>query len=164
MMRSELVAAVHRLSVGTLVALAGCDNPSTNRPAEQQPPLVVLSITEFTGGPIKGSVACQDKDGRVLMDEACLPDATTLARSVLLCGPTQVTVDVGTLHETYAYFPSHLRETPTDLDVVKCVQRRVGFPFRAGISSVPPSHPRFNPASEMFSSLHALDAPQVARP
>ena len=158
MTRWVLIGAAHGLGTATVLALASCDNPSPDRRTEQRQPLVVLSLTDPSGGPIKGLVSCEDKDARALMDEPCLADATTLARSVLLCGPIQASIDMGGSHVSYVYFPSSLRDMPKDIDVVRCVQRRVGFRFAAGISSVPPADLDASPDDQLFKSLHSNDA------
>ena len=140
-----------------MAVLASCENqPQTFTKLHE--PLVVLSLTDFTGGPIKGLVTCENKRGAALMDEPCLPDATTLARSALLCGPTRVSIEMGSSHISYIYFPSELRDMPKDIDVVRCVQRRVGVRFAAARSAVPPLDPDASFDDQPFRTLHSQQA------
>jgi hypothetical protein len=139
--------------------LAACTSEPVSRPtAETQ--LIVLSITEFTGGPIKGEAVCEDKQGRALLDAPCLPEASVLANAVLNCGPTQVTIDVQP-HASHVFFPaqpSAASSSPragSDVDVVRCVRKRVGFAFRAGRSALPPAVAVVEPDERAFRSLHA---------
>lgn len=87
-------------------------------------------------GPIQGNVRCGDED--MPPQAPCLVEDLTLARAVLACGPTEATIDRGASHYALVKFPAGLRERfpsmPTDLEIVRCVQSRVGFSFSAGLA------------------------------
>lgn len=103
--------------------------------------------------PIRGAVAC---DSAVPVSGPCLADDLPLAQAVLQCGPVQVTMDRGTSHRTMVYFPAGMKERvpamPTDLDIVRCVQSRIGFAFRAALANGPPGAAEADETP--FSPLH----------
>lgn len=166
MTRLVLTALAYCFGGLTLAVLAGCAHQSTSSQAQEQQRMVVLTLTDLTGGPIKGLVACEQKRGSPMIYGPCLADATTLAQAVLYCGPVEVGIYKGTSHVSYVHFPSKQPYMPKDVDVVSCVQQRVGFRFAAGIADLPPWHvdAMSEPDDHLFRSLHSKDAPQTSQP
>lgn len=122
-----------------------------------QPENVVLSITDLTGGVIQGTVRCTDNLGRALVNDACLPWEQTLADAVFSCGPSIVTIDRSWTHVKYVSFPvKSYPEEPTNLEVVRCVQSKVGFGFSAttGLAGIPGETPG-NWDDAPFRALHS---------
>jgi len=144
---------------GGVLLLAGCNRkPHTAPPT---PSYVVLSITEFSGGEIAGAVLCEDDKGKPLPDPAgqCTPAADVLADAVWHCGGDIVTIDRSWTYVDYVYFPIDARpEAPASLEVVRCIQRGVGFSFSAVIA---PTRKDGRPPSTLdgdetpFASLHS---------
>ena len=121
------------------ISIASC-SPEEARPArdQSQDKWVVLSITEFTGGMIKGSVPCTDDAGREILTGPCFSTADILMSAVFGCGPSIVTIDRSWTHTEFVSFPVNQQsEQPSDLEVVQCVQRKVGFRFSAAIGEAP---------------------------
>jgi len=118
-----------------VLAVLGCSGDGGRGRSPGGAPSVVLSATEFAGGPIAGAVACEQADGRAVLDAPCLPEPTVLAGAVLACGPTEASIEVEP-HVWYVRFPSRGASGGAgDLAVVDCVRRRVGFAFRAGVAT-----------------------------
>lgn len=99
--------------------------------------LAVSTPQKAFPGPIQGKVRCEGDLGFLV--EPCLAEDLTLARAVLSCGPTEATIDRGQTHHLVVRFPARLSERfpgmPADLDIVRCVQSRVGFSFFAGAAT-----------------------------
>jgi len=141
-----------------VVLLTGCNNEPQAAPAT--PNYVVLSITEFSGGKITGTVPCEDNKGKPLPDPAgqCIPSADVLADAVWHCGGDIVTIDRSWTHVEYVYFPIDTRpEAPASLEAVRCIQQGVGFSFSAVVAPTrkdgPPS--ALDGDETPFASLHS---------
>lgn len=140
-----------------LICLTACSSPSTqDQSASVEQKSVVLSITDLTGGAIKGTARCTDKAGRMLMREECLPSERALTEAVLACGPSIATIDLSWNHSIYVAFPTNWRpDKPSVLEVVRCVQSKVGFAFSAMVGTEP--RPGESPQGDntAFLSLHS---------
>jgi hypothetical protein len=140
-----------------LISLTACSSPSTqDQGASAKHKSVVLSITELTGGAINGTAQCKDKAGRMLMRDECLPSERALTDAVLACGPSIATIDLSWSHTRYVAFPTNWRpDNPSSLEVVRCVQSKVGFAFSAMVSDGPrPDEPPEGDRTA-FLSLHS---------
>jgi hypothetical protein len=58
-------------------------------------------------------------------------------QAVQSCGPEMVTLDTSGMHYQSVSFPVKLRATPPAIDVVRCVQSKVGYRFSAFIAQGP---------------------------
>lgn len=141
--------------------LSGCggrDAPGNSTGGIVQPPSVVLTVELGEGptrSPIRGTVRCGADAPPVA--GPCLPADIPLAEAVLACGPVEVAIDRGTSHVGIVRFASGLHRRfpgiPPDLEIVRCVQQRVGFPFTAGIAADPSEAVELD--QRPFASLHA---------
>ena len=145
------------MAVCGLLALAACSPLSTqDQEASTAHAAVVLSITDLTGGSIKGAVKCTDEAGRALMSYECFPSEYTLQRTIFSCGPSIATIDQSWTHNTYVTFPANWGPgKPSSLEVVRCIQSKVGFAFSATMGTTP--MPGDNPEGDgtIFQSLHS---------
>ena len=142
--------------------LSGCggdDAPGNATSGVVQPSSVVLTVEMGAGptrGPIQGSVRCGADAPPVA--GPCLPADLPLAEAVLACGPVQVAIDRGTSHLGIVRFAAGLHRRfpgiPPDLEIVRCVQQRVGFPFTAGLATDPAEAIELD--QRPFASLHAV--------
>jgi hypothetical protein len=161
-MTAERIGKGRRIAAVSCVAglMAGCSSaPETGKSGEpsSRPSMVVLAIDtgprEVTG-PIQGLLRCEDKGPPL---PPCLADDVALAEAVLACGPVEATIDRGSSHRLFVHFPAHLSEPspgmPADLDIVRCVQGRVGFSFSAGVATDPSGILEGDPAP--FEALHS---------
>lgn len=142
-----------------LGAVFACSQPSQTPENPSQRKYVVLDMTEFTGGNIAGLVSCEDDKGQIIISDQCVASAPYLAEVVALCGPLVVTIDRSMLHGEAVSFPIDSRpDAPSSFEVVRCVQRKVGFSFSAAIAPArkdgePPSIHDGNESA--FASLHS---------
>lgn len=146
-------------ALGLAGLAAGCSpsrSSEAGEPAKDRT-FVILSVTtgpEASPGPIQGSVKCGG-DG-LLPVPPCLEDDLALAQAVLGCGPVQATIDRGQSHRLRVHFPARLSDRfpdmPGDLEIVRCVQRRVGFAFSAGDATDPET---LEADGARFAALHA---------
>lgn len=123
--------------------IAGCSPaPQKGGPGEPAPARSLVVLAVDTGprsmpGPIQGGVRCGDED--MPPGPPCLAEDITLAGAVLACGPVEATIDRGASHRLLVRFPAGLSGRfagmPADVDIVRCVQSRVGFSFSAGIAT-----------------------------
>jgi len=120
--------------------LASCSAaPRAREASESRRSIVLLAAPagprDFAG-PIQGTVRC---DEAMPAEAPCLAEDLTLAQAVLACGPVEATIDRGTSHYRLVSFPAGLRERfpamSSDLDIVRCVQGRVGFSFSAVLAA-----------------------------
>jgi hypothetical protein len=127
------------LAAGGLALLESCSSGSTR--ADEKAVLqqyVVLTHTEFTGGPIAGGVLCQDGAGRQMLSDQCLSSPQILEEAVLACGPSIMMIDQSWTHSWSVAFPVDWKPgKPSALDVVRCVQGHIGFAFSAVIAPPP---------------------------
>ena len=102
---------------------------------------------------IRGTIACNAPPE---LDPLCVPDDARLAEAVLQCGSPEVTIDRGYSHVRFIHFPAGLHARfnaiPSDVDIVRCVQGRVGFRFSAGLGTDPASLPGAD--QRPFAALH----------
>lgn len=154
------------LLAGSIAGCPAAPQKSGSGDSEPAQALVVLSVETGPGsrpGPIEGRLRCGDEG----MPPAppCLPEDITLAGAVLDCGPVEATIDRGVSHNLLVRFPSGLGRRfpgmPADLDIVRCVQSRVGFGFSAGIATGADGAPGGDPGP--FESLHSK-GPREKRP
>lgn len=159
MERQQILRMKTFLATLSLGAVVACSQPSQTPGNPSQGKYVVLSMTEFTGGNIAGLVSCEDDKGQIIISDQCVASAPYLAEVVALCGPLVVTIDRSMLHGEAVSFPIDLRpEAPSSLEVVRCVQRKVGFSFSAAIAPArkdgePPSI--YDGNENPFASLHS---------
>jgi len=146
------------ISVLASATLAACGQvpPATENMADPSDGRAVL-LTISHGrdpaiDPIHGAVVCEGE-----LDPLCVGTPVRLAEAVLLCGPDQGTIDQGWTHVDHVHFPAGLHERfpqlPTDLDIVRCVQGRVGFRFSAAIIANVDTHEGLD--QRPFRALHA---------
>lgn len=153
-----------RVALPLLLAglLAGCcsEAPPKSESPDSAPVQSFVELAVDTGpgstpGPIQGRVRCGDED--LPPAPPCLAGDLTLAEAVLACGPVEATVDRGTSHRLLVRFPAGLGARfpamPSDLEIVRCVQARVGFSFAAGIAAGPDAIADSNPTP--FAALHS---------
>lgn len=140
-------------------SIAGCSAaPRESGSGKPTRALVVLSVETGPAsrpGPIEGRLRCEDEGMPPVAP--CLAEDITLAGAVLACGPVEATIDRGWSHKLLVKFPSGLSRRfpgmPADLDIVRCVQSRVGFGFSAGIAAGADGAPVGDPRP--FQSLHS---------
>jgi len=157
---SQTRAIVAAFAIGS-ASLAGCSSQPTVATENPTAKLVVLSIDDNLSSPIAGHAQCKDDEGRPVMKPQCFASYDTLMRAVFSCGPSKVTVDRSWTHSEYVSFPTNWAPgNPSSLDVVKCIQREVGFPFSAVIA--PATEPGEFPAagdSAPFAALYSRKQP-----
>lgn len=152
--------ALRTALMATLTVAAACSSGAnssdqkdqTSNSNEQAAPLVgtnakvlVLWVTETAGSDLRESGPIPPG----LRQTAPLEiGARVLADHLTRCGATRFNVDLSWTHHEYVFVPS----TANDLQLVKCVQSKIGFSFWAGIGS--PDDP---PATDStrFEALHA---------
>lgn len=141
--------------------MMGCSSPSKVDTGNQVAKLVVLSIDDNYSGSIHGTARCTDDKGKQIMRPQCLASSDILMGAVFHCGPSKVTVDRSWTHSEYVSFPINWAPgNPSSLDVVRCIQREVGFPFSAVIASA--TEPGEFPAEgddAPFVVLHSRNRP-----
>ena len=150
------------MAICGLSSSTGCSSePAHVQDASPQQKHVILSITSLTGGPINGTLPCTDNADRPMSGGQCLPSARALEDAVFACGPSIVAIDRSWTHTEFVTFPVDWRpDAPSSLEVVRCVQRNVGFAFSAAIGT--PSIPGIAPEGDdaPFSALHSPQAPE----
>lgn len=142
--------------LGGLGFLASCSlGPAQAQDASARKEVVVLSIVDLTGGAINGTARCTDEAGRMLMKNECMPSEKALIEAVFACGPKIATIDLSWTHAKYVSFPTDWRPgSPSNLEVVRCVQSKVGFAFSAMISTDTKQDERPDGNDTAFLSLH----------
>jgi hypothetical protein len=140
--------------------IAGCSPESPKSDSADSTPapgFVLLSVDSgqrAAPGPIRGGLRCDDE--AMPPSRPCLAEDLTLAEAVLACGPVEATIDRGAGHRLLVRFPAGLSRRfagmPADVEIVRCVQSRVGFSFSAGIATDPEAV-EGNPAP--FEALHS---------
>lgn len=141
-MTVERIGEAHRRVA--MVCAAGLAAACSAAPEASAPPpgkrIVILSVAtapDARPGPIRGQVRCGDEALPAL--PPCLADDMPLAEAVLACGPVEATIDRGASHYRRVKFPAGLSDRfpgfPADVDIVRCVQGRVGFAFSAGLAT-----------------------------
>ena len=157
---SQTCASVAIFVIGA-ASLAGCSSKPTVATENPTAGLVVLGIDDNLSGPIQGHAQCKDDKGRPAMRPECLASYDILMGAVFSCGPSKVTVDRSWTHSEYVSFPTNWAPAnPSSLDVVRCIQRKVGFPFSAVIA--PATEPGEFPAEgddAPFAALHSRKQP-----
>ena len=136
--------------------LVSCaSEPQVERQSSQHIDYVVLTMASLTGGSIQGSVACRDP-----MEFACLPAGINLMQAVQSCGPEMVTLDTSAMHYQSVSFPAKWPGTPPAVDVVQCVQSKVGLRFSAFIAQGLGTEAGLAGDDKAFVGLHS--APEIA--
>lgn len=152
--RLSVICCAFILSSG----LAACSpKPTQNKDDTTSNKYLVLSLTEFTGGMIKGKIECSDSKGRFIMNDECMPSDQTLGEAAFACGPSIVSIDRSWTHVKYVSFPVNWRPgNPSSLEVVKCIQSKIGFTFSAHIGAAPtPGGSPEKGDNTPFLSLHS---------
>jgi hypothetical protein len=148
-----------------LFSLTSCTEGAPTKGSERQGKYVVLTLFSPTGGAIKGTAQCHDDEGRDLEGGQCLPWIGTLGGAASKCGADPVTIHRGASHAEFVYFPANRRGdrpgSPSNLDIVRCVQADVGFAFSAEIAASSPSERSYQVGDDSpFLSLRDRNEPQ----
>lgn len=137
-----------------LAWLASCTSePQVERQRGENTDYVTLTMASLTGGSIKGSVECRNAT------DACLPAGINLMQAVQSCGPEMVTLDTSAMHYQSVSFPAKWPATPPAIDVVRCVQSKVGYRFSAFIAQGPGTEEGLAGDDKEFVALQS--APEI---
>jgi hypothetical protein len=147
---------IRNIGVAAALVISACADQGDGNGSAGPEPVVVLSIAMGPGpavDPIPGGLRCESE-----IDILCVADSIRLAEAVLHCGPVEATIYRAN-HVHFVSFPSGLdrrfpQGMPSDLDIVRCVQSRVGFGFSAGIHRDPDPDGWLDADPRPFEALH----------
>lgn len=150
---SKTLAAV----LGALL-LGSCSKTTFKQPSTE----VVVLEAQFARdgedyGAIKGDLSC---DGPPVPDDLfCGKSNLSMARAALTCGAKEVTIYQGWIHSDIVYFPARMHDKfeaiPTDLEIVRCIKKQLGFSFWAGIAKSGDPTTILETNGHPFLSLHS---------